>query len=690
MNYFNFFIFLFLNYLFFSNLNFMESIPKINIENNINNNTLIDYTLNDSFDKIIDKWINNLKKRKSKYVVEQNNSDLIINKKFNDAPFHVLDNDINRTKTNEMKKYNNFKSELKQLLKFYCEINSIQYKQGMNEIMTVFLSMKLKEPSIEFYKVYNCFSYFMDFFLINFYRNKEISALNSCCALLDLLLKYHEPEIYNIFNTSFIIPQIYSTNWILTCCTNKNPIVVSYVIFNFLISEMDNSLIFFLCIGLFKYYKETILNLQPFKIIDFISKLNIENINIANSIINLALEIRENTPYSLYILMKRLLIYFPYSNYIQRQFDLYQPQYIKIFPIFPNEVLFRIFPSGLSCPDLTCRNFNNFFFKENKIPKKGLCEYCQFYKKKINNKYIILDLRILNNEKYNCIGVLPNMLILDKTKLNNEKEKIENYIYKELIKIKNKNNYPVHIILLTNFTDNYENFEKDLYKTNHSSEELINIKYGLGWNKEKELNHNALNTFLNNNENKKSLIKEYNNFRNIINKLIKEGFKYVSYIYGGYKDIHYLSQILNISIPLHKVERCYFCNENNEEKKKYITEKEFNLICGNLENTIFPCMYGKNKNGTIIFTKNTLIVFCSKISSDKRIFFEIAHYLKETNILSFSAPQVNDLVNTSLTFLYTKNKSLSNLVLVTLNLLNEIALSKFLKMCYKYNICNMS
>ena len=30
------------------------------------------------------------------------------------------------------------------------------------------------------------------------------------------------------------------------------------------------------------------------------------------------------------------------------------------------------------------------------------------------------------------------MLILDKKKLNNEKEKIENYIYKELIKIKNK------------------------------------------------------------------------------------------------------------------------------------------------------------------------------------------------------------------------------------------------------------
>ena len=59
-------------------------------------------------------------------------------------------------------------------------------------------------------------------FLINYYLGKDINALNSSCSLMDLLLKYHEPEIYNKFNIAFITPQIYATNWLLTCLSNKN------------------------------------------------------------------------------------------------------------------------------------------------------------------------------------------------------------------------------------------------------------------------------------------------------------------------------------------------------------------------------------------------------------------------------------------------------------------------------------
>ena len=99
-------------------------------------------------------------------------------------------------------------------------------------------------------------------------------------------------------------------------------------------------------------------------------------------------------------------------------------------------------------------------------------------------------------------------------------------------------------------------------------------------------------------------------------------------------------------------------------------------------------MYGKNINGTIIFCKNILYIICAKISSNKDILFQIVHKLKKTNILSFSAPKDKKIMNTSLTFLYTKNNSLTNLILVTLNLLNEIKLSEFLKMCYKFDICN--
>ena len=669
----------------------MESTIKINCEkeNKINNNNNItDYSLNDSFNNILEKWEFKLRKNKSLYILLQNNSDFIENKKFQNAPYHVLDNDIKRTKIYETKDYPNFKEELKKVLLFYCEYNSIQYKQGMNEIMTVFLSLKFKEPSIEIYKIYNCFNLFMDYFLINFYKGKDISSLNSCYSIFDLLLKYHEPAIYNKLNISFITPVIYSTNWLLTYLTNKNTIVVSYVIFNFLINEMDKSMVFFLCIALLKYNKNDIINSPNYKLIEYISKLNIESIEIANKVINLALNIRENTPYSLYILINRLQIFFPYSKYIQSQYDLIKPNYFKVFPIFPSEVLFKLFPTILSCPDYTCNNFNTL----NKIPKRGLCEYCKFHKiKNINYRYYIMDIRVYNKDENNFNGTLPNMMLLNKnilSQLINEKDKIEDYFYKELLKIKQQNkNKEIHISILTNITENYEDFERDLYINNISSKELNDIKYGLEWNKEKVLNEKV---FKKKNNKEKFIIEEYIIFRNIITKLIKEEIQYISFIYGGYKELHNLSQILRIPLPLHYIKKCIYCQQNLEKKEKFfsISEKNFNELCKNAHNKIFACMYGKDINGTIVFNKNVLYILCTKITPNKDIEFQIVHELKKTNILSFSAPENKKIMNTSLTFLYTKNNSLTNLILVTLNLLNEISLSEFIKMCHKFDIYN--
>ena len=668
----------------------MESTNKINIEkeNNIYYNNITDYSLNDSFNNILEKWYINLKKTKSFYMFIQNNSDLIEKKKYKDAPYHVLDNDIKRTKIYETKDFPNFQEKLKKILLFYCEYNSIQYKQGMNEIVTVFLSFKFKESSIEIYQIYNCFNLFMDYFLINFYKGKDISSLNSCYSIFDLLLKYHEPAIYNKLNISFITPVIYSTNWLLTYLTNKNTIVVSYVIFNFLINEMDKSMVFFLCIALLKYNKNDIINSPNYKLIEYISKLNIESIEIANKVINLALNIRENTPYSLYILINRLQIFFPYSKYIQSQYDLIKPNYFKVFPIFPSEVLFKLFPTILSCPDYTCNNFNTL----NKIPKRGLCEYCKFHKiKNINYRYYIMDIRVYNKDENNFNGTLPNMMLLNKnilSQLINEKDKIEDYFYKELLKIKQQNkNKEIHISILTNITENYEDFERDLYINNISSKELNDIKYGLEWNKEKVLNEKV---FKKKNNKEKFIIEEYIIFRNIITKLIKEEIQYISFIYGGYKELHNLSQILRIPLPLHYIKKCIYCQQNLEKKEKFfsISEKNFNELCKNAHNKIFACMYGKDINGTIVFNKNVLYILCTKITPNKDIEFQIVHELKKTNILSFSAPENKKIMNTSLTFLYTKNNSLTNLILVTLNLLNEISLSEFIKMCHKFDIYN--
>jgi hypothetical protein len=56
----------------------------------------------------------------------------------------------------------------------------------------------------------------MEKFLTNYYYEDEFYSLQSSLALLNLLLKYHDPTIHNIFAFSLITPEMYATSWVLT------------------------------------------------------------------------------------------------------------------------------------------------------------------------------------------------------------------------------------------------------------------------------------------------------------------------------------------------------------------------------------------------------------------------------------------------------------------------------------------
>ena len=666
----------------------METKIKINVENNIKEE--IDYSLKESYLETIDKWLNILITKVSNYVLLQINSDSINNYNDEIPSNSVLNNDVERTKIDEVINYENFKPKLKKILNFYCELNCLKYKQGMNEIMAVFLSMLFKDPAIEMYKVFNCFSLFMDFCLINYYIGNDINAFNSSCSLIDLLLRYHEPKIFNRFNLSFITPQIYATNWLLTVYSNKNSLNISYIIYNFLINESDQALIYFLCIAIFQYHKDKILSIESFQILEFISKLSIESIEMANQLIKLALKIKENTPYSLYILIKRLDIYNSHSNYIRSQFDLINPHNFKAFPIFPSELLFNVFPSILTCPDYTCKNFHN-IYNENKWPKINECKYCLYQKKKGTKiNYCILDIRVNDEKKIDYIGMLPNMIVLNKKTLQGKIKgniTIEDYFYKELQEMRKKNNSTIHVMLLTNVTENYEQYENNLYIENNSETELLKIKYGLGLNKEKVLNNKAIQEYLKNHKDEKKTIDEYDIYRKIINKLTREGCKYVSFVYGGYKDVHNLSLILYIPLVTHNKEKCYFCKENlqiiNKEWGGIISKESFDNLCEN--NKVFNCIYNNINNGIIVVHRNYFKVFSKTKIKNNEDGFKIIYKLEKQNILSYSN-SVNDGKRFLIDFLYTLNNTLSNLVLITLDLLNDNSLKEFIIMCHKYNI----
>jgi hypothetical protein len=127
----------------------------------------------------------------------------------------VIKNDCDRTRTKDKLLVHSFREYLECFLTIFCKKANIKYKQGMNEIFAPFLLLKSK-LSISMSTIYNLSACFMEKFLTNYYQEEEFFSLQSSLAIFNLLFKYHEPHLYNIFEFSVITPEMYATSWVLT------------------------------------------------------------------------------------------------------------------------------------------------------------------------------------------------------------------------------------------------------------------------------------------------------------------------------------------------------------------------------------------------------------------------------------------------------------------------------------------
>ena len=638
--------------------------------------------LKENYHEIFIKFIDLMKYYKNPELKLISTNEEILNYKYDNSKFGVTDNDIERTRLVERKPYPDYAFYLKQLLVYYCDKNNIKYKQGMNEIMGIFLLMKFADEEVELYEVYNVFLLFLDLYFCNYYYDKSINAINSSCSLMQLLLRYHEPEIYNKFNLAFVTPEIYSTNWLLTCFSNKNSYEVCILLYDFLIHHNDKAMIYYLIIAFFIINKVNILSQDVFHVIQCITKLGIDDLESAKKLMETAIEVKKNTPYSIYILMNILQIFKYKSSFIKLQYEKIKPKDFLVFPIFPSEVLYSSFPTVLSCPNYTCINFHN-DFHQNNWPKNNLCQCCidkKYINKSIN--YFICDIRIFDDDKevYTC-GVFPGMKIFPKSVL------VSDDFEKEIIKFMkdNSTNGPIHVIFLSNRTNNFENYENKLYSENLTEIEKFKEKYGLSWKKETTLDENLLKKYIKYNKKEENLIKEYDNFRKIVKTLMKNGIKYISFCYGGYTEVHYLLGILKLPLTSHHSRQCKFCYEDKARicKKKFmISEDTFNTLCSSQKNVILSCIYNKTRNATIVINATHIFLFTLEKDKHNKIKFKLSHKMDKTCVL---ATEKNvDGSPTSISFLYSLNSSLSNLVKITLNLLSELALKRFIQLCNTY------
>jgi len=134
--------------------------------------------------------------------------------------------------------------------------------------------------------------------------------------------------------------------------------------------------------------------------------------------------------------------------------------------------------------------------------------------------------------------------------------------------INEKDNY--HFILITSESDYFNEYEEKLYCENLSEKERSKMIYGIQTKITKEINLKNLKNMITKKNAKKVNVKlkEYDNLKKLVNSFLKKNYKFISFVYGGFADIHNESIKHNIPLLNHD-ENCIICRKKNKKTKKF-------------------------------------------------------------------------------------------------------------------------
>lgn len=410
-----------------------KTILTTNLEN-IDNITYTtkEFSETDWFDSlninIIVNWEKILLSNKTSVYCRLNyNENQILNQELIHKEKKIIFNDSERSRNKDKKYFPEFRNLIEKCLNYYCEENNFLYKQGINEVISPFLFLMLKY-TIPLSKVFNLFSMFVKKFQTNFYIESDFYSLKYCLELINLLLKYHDPMLYYIFEYTCIKPEMYATNWLLTFIFGKCSLGIVYFLIDIFIQENDEIFILFFITAFMSFNRNKIINGDLSIIPMTVNTLTIQTIEECQNIYELALEFRDKTPFSFRVLVDNNEIFNP-ARKGKKTWDI--PLFI---PFFPAEILYYTYPKIVNCPNKRCSNFiNNEYFKKMTVFQKrknsintyhfSECKFCHeksIFKEYVNYKNEETLLRSFSNEMNNHNST-SNLIFSTKKKLYSKK-----------------------------------------------------------------------------------------------------------------------------------------------------------------------------------------------------------------------------------------------------------------------------
>ena len=504
----------------------------------------------------------------------------------------VIKNDCIRTRVRESKLIAGYPKILEVILTYYCTSKNIKYKQGLNEVFAPLVLLKYKFQNTKFAKIFEIGEVFIDIFLPNYFYEEELFSLKSGISLFFLLLRYHEPSVYNRLDTMEILPEMYITNPITTLMIGKLKLNLVYEMLDKIIKTDDSLIIFFVLVSLIKINREMIINCDTSYLATLMTTLTIRNTEELNKVFDMALKLRELTPYSFRILANKIGFLEKKNFNIKKNFEFYKPDTLPAMPIFPLEIFHITNSEKYICADPDCKNSQKLNIQQNDNDNDDdseeigsifkfqehlynhRCEKCDMkIEKKMQN--VLLDLRILNydNNKEDSdtekTGFLPKMINVDEEELKSED--LNEILTDRFVSVRGI----YHFIFLTSNTDAFSDFETNFYSDNLTDYDKKKMLFGI-------VKQQKVDKKLNLDDAQKNLtpkqiykLKEYDNFRKTLKSMQKENFPYVSFVYGGFSAVHDESFKYGYELLFHNEKDCILCQEKlNSKKLKKLKAKE--------------------------------------------------------------------------------------------------------------------
>ena len=290
-------------------------------------------------EELIDKWEKILKSNnleKARLITDDINFD---DYNLSYDCVQTIKNDSHRTRVRERFNFPDFENTLQKILIYYCKLNNIEYKQGLNEILGPFLLLKIKVPKLKISRIYNLFTLFIDYFLPNYYYEAELFSFRSSVSLVTLLLKYYDPKLFLLFEQNNISAEMFSINWLITTFANKNSLEITYTLWDIILEENDQLFIHFMIISFLHYHRKKFFETDGSSIPVLFSKIRISTKEALAEIVKLARDIRKNTPLSLRIIVKNLEIFKSRTFRVKEMYEKYDPEQMMAIPVLPEELL---------------------------------------------------------------------------------------------------------------------------------------------------------------------------------------------------------------------------------------------------------------------------------------------------------------------------------------------------------------